>query len=353
MRRKPRLIYRLTIILGLLTFLGMGNAWSQDLIVIAFGDSITAGWPFITYYPNGARVGGYEPKLEALLAGCGTSAQVLNYGLPGEQTAGGVGRIDGVLAANAARFCLILESTNDIFNGVSPQTTVANMGFMVDKALAAGCTPIMSTLTPHTQIDVAAGYNSAIFATAAQKGVAVADLFSAVAGNWGALSDDGIHPNDAGYQALAQAYFAAINAAGGCSGDSGGGDGGSDGGGGGSSGPCFIATAAYGSPMAPEIDVLRAFRDTFLITNEIGEALVNIYYRYSPPLANVISSHDYLRTMVRWCLYPFVWLSWLTLKIGMLTTAALMSILLAAFGLGLVAITQKMRKNGRFKALPN
>jgi len=342
MRRKSRSICRLTIIFGLITFFGAGNAWSQDLIVIGFGDSITAGWPFITYYPNGARVGGYEPKLEALLAGCGTPAQVLNYGLPGEQTSGGVGRIDGVLAASSPNFCLILESTNDIFAGVSPQTTVANMGIMVDKALAAGCTPIMSTLTPHTQIDVAAGYNAAIFATAAQKGVAVADLFSAVSGNWGALSDDGIHPNDAGYQALAQAYFAAISAAGGCGGSGGGGDDG------GSSGPCFIATAAYGSPIAPEIDLLRAFRDTFLITNRIGAAFVNTYYRYSPPLANFISTHESLRKTVRWCLYPLVGISWMALKVGMFTAMALMSIFFAAIGFGMVIITQKMRKYGRF-----
>jgi len=92
--------------------------------------------------------------------------------------------------------------------------------------------------------------------------------------------------------------------------NSGSGDG--DGGGGG----CFIATAAFGSPMASHVMILRQFRDKILLPNKIGRAAVVFYYKYSPPLADYIAVHDNLRRFVRWSLLPIIGLCWLTLNIG-------------------------------------
>ena len=64
-------------------------------------------------------------------------------------------------------------------------------------------------------------------------------------------------------------------------------------------GDCFIATAAYGTPAAEEINVLRRFRDDFLVHNAPGKAFVVCYYVLSPPVADFISEHELLRTMVR------------------------------------------------------
>jgi len=76
-----------------------------------------------------------------------------------------------------------------------------------------------------------------------------------------------------------------------------------------SGGYCFIATAAYGTPTAEQIDVLREFRDVVLLESTAGSQFVTLYYQLSPPVADFIAGSDFLRTLVRELLVdPVVWI---------------------------------------------
>jgi len=69
---------------------------------------------------------------------------------------------------------------------------------------------------------------------------------------------------------------------------------------------CFIATAAFGSPMEPHVRTLRAFRDQYLKTNAPGRWFVRTYYTYSPPVAQWIARHEWARVLTRAALWPVV-----------------------------------------------
>ena len=62
---------------------------------------------------------------------------------------------------------------------------------------------------------------------------------------------------------------------------------------------CFIATAIYGTSLAPEINILRKFRDNVLMKDRLGQFFVNCYYLISPPIAHIISKNTFLKLIVR------------------------------------------------------
>ncbi len=106
---------------------------------------------------------------------------------------------------------------------------------------------------------------------------------------------------------------------------------------------CFIATAAYGTPMAGEIQILRDFRDKYLSTNPPGRLFVSIYYKLSPPVARFIADHDSLRAAIRFGLTPVLWLASAALKTMLLQKLAILALVLAATLIAAVSLRRIRR----------
>jgi len=98
-------------------------------------------------------------------------------------------------------------------------------------------------------------------------------------------------------------------------------------------GACFIATAAYGSYEEPHVQVLRKFRDKYLLTNNPGKKLVKLYYKCSPSLASFIAKHSILRAIVRVGLLPIIGLAYLLINTILLQQILLLFILALLFTL--------------------
>ncbi len=266
------------------------GSWADD--VICFGDSITQGMYDETPYPT---------HLLDQIKAVGGSAAVWNYGKGGETTNSGVDRMPSVLAAKSSRYVIIMEGVNDAIAGISPSTTAWDLGLMVGQVKGAGRTPILGNITPNTRDGVndqiTGSYNPEISRMAAKEGVTLVDQYAKFAANWGPYTSDGVHTNSAGGLEIAKGFFSVLSFAG---------AGGSDSGGGGGGGGCFIATAAYGSALSPQVQLLRRFRDEVLLHTAQGRSFVRWYLKASPPVAEYLRRHDTARLLTRWALYPLV-----------------------------------------------
>jgi len=200
----------------------------QRTRIVAFGDSITWGEngvpPATPAWRPLVRVDRPYPSLleEALDRQYPFQADdiaVPNEGVPGEVTANGLKRLPGVLASRQAQVVLLLEGANDLNAtgeaGIS--ATADNLGAMVAVASRLGVKAYLATLTPQNpegsrgkNAHLVPKLNEAIVRTAAVRGAVLVDLFAAFGGDFSLLSPDGLHPNEAGFQRMADTFFEAI-----------------------------------------------------------------------------------------------------------------------------------------------
>ena len=113
------------------------------------------------------------------------------------------------------------------------------------------------------------------------------------------------------------------------------------------SSPCCTATAAYGTPMAQEIGILRQFRDEYLLTNPVGKTLAEIYYSVSPPLAEFLIEHPDLKPVVRAGLAPAVAMSTIavnTSSAGKIAIAGLLVLVSVALAIWAIRRRNKGQK---------
>ncbi len=100
---------------------------------------------------------------------------------------------------------------------------------------------------------------------------------------------------------------------------------------------CFIATAAYGSALAPELRVFRRFRDEVLLALPAGRAAVSFYYRHSPPVASLVARSPVLRSAARFVLAPAALMAGVVTRTGRAEGLAVVALLSGLASLGLRA----------------
>jgi hypothetical protein len=97
-------------------------------------------------------------------------------------------------------------------------------------------------------------------------------------------------------------------------------------------GACFIATAAYGADFAPEVAILRDFRDRYLATNRAGRTFIAWYYAHGPTGAAYLARHAGAKAVVRIALEPVVF-GVLALTAGTPLQLGMLAALAFAFGI--------------------
>jgi acyl-CoA thioesterase-1 len=171
----------------------LGSAEAAPVKLLALGDSLTAGYGL---QPEEA----FPARLEAALKQQGLDVQVINAGVSGDTSAGGLARVDWALA-DKPNLALVELGANDALRGVDPRVTEGNLGRILAKLKAAGVPVLLMGLPgpgnfgKEYQDDF-----SAIYPTLAQKyAVPLYPFFlDGVALDPKLNQPDMLHPNSAG-----------------------------------------------------------------------------------------------------------------------------------------------------------
>lgn len=168
-------------------------------VYVALGDSITGEC-------------GYPEQLEGML---GDGKAVYNEGIGGEESVGGLGRVDGVLRSYEPGYLLVLYGANDLMHEVPILETVENLRGIVRQALAAHTLPLVATVTPQpryaeNRADLIGHLNAHIMDMAEEENVPCVDLAAEFEGAGFELFPDGLHPNSTGARIIAMTFYEAL-----------------------------------------------------------------------------------------------------------------------------------------------
>ena len=198
---------------------------------LAFGDSATSGEVTVPTLAGDGQLpfkllivpsASYPTQLQSLLVGrYSTQTFVMtNAGKPGEWAVDGALRFPGVITSVRPEVVLLLEGYNDPLSanrGMSD--AAAAMESMAKEARFRGARVFLASLTPSRAgvsaipTGVLTAYNDRLRSVAAGENAVFVDLYAALASNVSVyIGPDGLHPTEAGYRQMAEAFFAAIRA---------------------------------------------------------------------------------------------------------------------------------------------
>ncbi len=185
---------------------GGGVAAARPIRLLAFGDSLTAGYGL----PPGQ---GFAPKLEAALRKQGHDVTVVDGGVSGDTTSGGLARLDWTLGDGADAVILELGA-NDMLRGIDPKVPADNLDKML-AALKARHIPVLLA-GMHTAPSMGREYSDrfdAIYPEMSRKyDVALYPFFlNGIIGDQALHLPDGLHPNAAGVDVIVQKILPAVD----------------------------------------------------------------------------------------------------------------------------------------------
>jgi acyl-CoA thioesterase-1 len=185
------------LVLALL--LGGAAAATPPPRVVVFGDSLTAG---LGLAPNEA----YPARLQAILAGEGVAAEVVNAGVSGDTTADGLERLDWTMADHPDAV-LVELGANDALRGIDPKLTYANLDRILGKLKASGAKVMLMGMLapPNWGRDYQQEFDAIYRKLAAKYQVPLYPfILDGVAMDPGLNQSDGLHPNAKGAEIIAE-----------------------------------------------------------------------------------------------------------------------------------------------------
>lgn len=174
--------------------------------ILFFGDSLTAG-----YGLDDAATQAFPGLIQKKITAAGLNYRVVDAGLSGETTAGGLRRIDWILRTPVDIFILELGG-NDGLRGLSPAVAEKNLQGIIDKVRAKN--PSAQLVIAGMQMPTSMGEDysrefAAIFPALANANdaVLIPFLLEGVGGIAAMNLADGFHPNEAGHQRVAEVIW--------------------------------------------------------------------------------------------------------------------------------------------------
>ena len=195
----------------LLFFGSAAPALAQDIQILAFGDSLTAGYGL----PQGQ---GFAPQLEDALRRHGIRAFVTDAGVSGDTAAAGRARLEWTLEGleEEPDLAIVALGGNDMLRGLSPRQTRADMEAIVAELDRRGIKVLIAGMlaAPNLGPDYAAQFNRIFPDLAGKYGADLYPFFLAnVVGDRELLLPDGIHPNFQGIKRMVSGILPNVMAA--------------------------------------------------------------------------------------------------------------------------------------------
>lgn len=188
-------------------FLSSGASEARSLSIVAFGDSLTAGY---LLPPEEA----FPARLEALAKERGLDVTITNAGVSGDTTADGLARLDWSIPDGTDGVILELGA-NDALRGLSPEESRKNLDAMLARLLDRGIPVLLVGILapPNMGTDYEAKFNPIYGELAKRHGVPLYPFFlDGVALDPKLKLEDGMHPNGAGTTVMAERFFPAFRA---------------------------------------------------------------------------------------------------------------------------------------------